>query len=74
VPRIGVSVVRVQGLVATKRYGIQVGDALMSDGRTVRFKVAVPGGPIVVRTVGAEAKPGDDAAIEDWFAAQRREA
>jgi hypothetical protein len=68
-----VSVVRVSATLSSKRLGITRGDALMADGRVVRFRV-IARDPITVRTTDADAEPGDVAAIEAWFALQGREA
>jgi hypothetical protein len=42
------SVVRVEGIISSKRYGITVGNALMADGRVVRFHV-IARDPVTVR-------------------------
>src|SRR5438309_11481291 len=44
------SVVRVQGLAETKPQGLEIGEALMGDGRTVRFKV-VARKPVAVQAI-----------------------
>jgi hypothetical protein len=67
------SVVRVSATLASKRRGITAGNALMEDGRVIRFRV-IARDPITVRTTDADAEPGDVEAIEAWFAAQGREA
>ncbi|MBV9530623.1 MAG: hypothetical protein JO283_06060 [Bradyrhizobium sp.] len=48
-----------------------IGKALLTDGRVVRFRV-LSQNPVVVRTVGTDAEPGEGAAIEAWFAEQGR--
>jgi hypothetical protein len=63
----------VQGLAVTKPQGIEIGDALMGDGRTVRFKV-VARNPVSVQAINANAQPGDAEAIAAWLAGQGREA
>jgi hypothetical protein len=67
------AVVRVSATLASKRRGITAGNALMEDGRVIRFRV-IARDPITVRTTDPDAEPGDVAAIEAWFALQGREA
>jgi hypothetical protein len=67
------SVVRVSATLASKRRGISAGNALMADGRVVRFRV-IARDPITVRATDADAEPGDVAAIEAYLRVQGREA
>ena len=38
-PRAGISVVRIEGIISSKRKGITVANAYMSDGRVIRFGI-----------------------------------
>ena len=72
-PKVSATVVRIEGIIASKRKGITVVNAFMSDGRVVRFGI-VARDPLTIRTLSSEARPGDEDAIESWFAAQGRDA
>src|SRR5947209_4243163 len=67
----GASVVLVSTTLSSKRHGITAGNALMAMAGVVRFRV-IARDPVTVRALGEEAQPGDDAAIEAWFASQER--
>jgi hypothetical protein len=71
--RAGVSVSWIEGVIASKRKGITVANAFMTDGRVVRFGI-VARDPLTLRTLSSAARPGDVEAIESWFAEQSRAA
>jgi hypothetical protein len=70
-PPPAISVVHIYPLLATRRLGIKVGDALMSDGETVRFRV-LSRDPLAVRLIGEARLPGHERAIEARLTGQRQ--
>jgi hypothetical protein len=64
-------VVRVYPIIATRRLGIKIADALMSDGETVRFRV-LSRDPLAVRAIGDGRLLGHEQAIELWLTEQRQ--
>jgi hypothetical protein len=68
-PAPAIRVVRVYPIIATRRLGIKIADALMSD-ETVRFRV-LSRDPLAVRAIGDGRLLGHEQAIELWLTEQR---
>jgi hypothetical protein len=64
-----IQVLMMRPVLTAKRRGIVVGDAYMSDGQTLRFRVLAID-PVAVRLVGEEL-PEHQAAIEAFIAEHR---
>jgi hypothetical protein len=60
-------------VLATRRIGIELGEALFSDGLTARFRVLCRD-PVSVRVVADEPMPQHERAVEAWLAERQAEA